>query len=162
MSPTDGNDQEERNKNIIRSFIDEIFNKHNLSSIEKYFGKDSIECGPHAGKSGEEFKQFLTDFFDAFPDMHTTIEHMVAENNLVMVFLNGSGTHKREFHRVEPTNKKVRIRSADLYRIENDIINGHWDIVDELDVLKQIGVLLSEPTNKDPNDAKVVWIHDYE
>jgi predicted ester cyclase len=162
MSPIDGNGQEERNKNIIRSFIEEIFNEHNLPSIEKYFGKDSIEDSPHAGKSGKEFKQFLTDFFDAFPDMHTTIEHMVAENNLVMVFLNGSGTHKGEFCRVEPTNKKIRIRSADLYRIENDIINGHWDIVDELDFLKQIGVLLSEPANKDPNDSRVVWIHDYE
>ena len=162
MSPIDGNDQKERNKNIISSFIEEIFNEHNLSSIEKYFGKDSVEGSPHAGKSGEEFKQFLTDFFDAFPDMHTTIEHMVAENNLVMVFLNGSGTHKGEFCRVEPTNKKIRIRSADLYRIENDIINGHWDIVDELDFLKQIGVLLSEPANKDPKDSRVVWIHDYE
>ena len=162
MSQTDGNAQEERNKDIIRSFIEEIFNEHNLSSIEKYFGKDSMEGSPHADKSGEEFKQFLTDFFDAFPDMHTTIEHMVAENNLVMVFLNGSGTHKGEFRRVEPTNKKIRIRSADLYRIENDIINGHWDIVDELDFLKQIGVLLSEPANKDPKDSRVVWIHDYE
>ena len=94
--------------------------------------------------------------------MHTTIEHMVAENNLVMVFLNRSGTHKGKFRRVEPTNKKIRIRSADLYRIENDIINGHWDVVDQLNFLKQIGVLQSEPMNKDPKDVRVVWIHDYE
>ena len=41
--------QEERNKTIIRSFIEEIFNEHNLSSIEKYFGKDSVEGSPQAG-----------------------------------------------------------------------------------------------------------------
>ena len=29
---------QERNKTLIRSFIEEIFNKHNLSSIERYFG----------------------------------------------------------------------------------------------------------------------------
>src|SRR5919106_74570 len=29
--------QEERNKNLIRSYIEEIFSKHNLSSIERYF-----------------------------------------------------------------------------------------------------------------------------
>ena len=62
MSPIEGNDQKERNKNIIRSFIEEIFNEHNLSSIEKYFGKDSVEGSPHAGKNGEEFKQFLQTF----------------------------------------------------------------------------------------------------
>jgi predicted ester cyclase len=75
--------------------------------------------------------------------MHTTIEHMVAENNLVMVFLKGSGTHKGEFHGIPPTNKPVNIRSADLYRIEDGIIVGHWDVVDQLNLLKQTGTLLS-------------------
>lgn len=79
--------------------------------------------------------------------MHTTIEHMVAENNLVMVFLNGSGTHKGEFHGIPPTNKPVNIRSADLYRIEDGIIVGHWDVVDQLNLLKQTGALLSEKEN---------------
>jgi predicted ester cyclase len=50
--------------------------------------------------------------------MHTTIEHMVAENNLVVAFLNGSGTHKGEFRGIPPTNKPVNIRSTDLYEIE--------------------------------------------
>jgi predicted SnoaL-like aldol condensation-catalyzing enzyme len=70
----------ERNKTLIRSFIDEIFNEHNLLSVEKYFGKGSVEGSPQAGKGGEGFKQFLTDFFRAFPDMRTTVEHIVAEN----------------------------------------------------------------------------------
>ena len=80
MSRTEETSQEERNKTIIRSFIEEIFNEHNLSSIEKYFGKDSMEGSPQAGKGGEGFKQFLTDFFRSFPDMRTTIEHIIAEN----------------------------------------------------------------------------------
>lgn len=148
MPSTEGSLQEERNKSIIRSFIEEIFNDHNLSFVEKYFGSDSVEGSPQAGKRGEWFKQFLTEFFKAFPDMHTTIEHMVAENNLVMVFLNGSGTHKGEFHGIPPTNKPVNIRSADLYRIEDRIIVGHWDVVDQLNLLKQTGALLSGRENR--------------
>lgn len=62
--------------------------------------------------------------------------HMVAENNLVMVFLNGSGTHKGEIRGSPPTNKQVNIRSADLYEIENEIITGHWDVVDQLNLLQ--------------------------
>lgn len=42
------------------------------------------------------------------------------------------------------TNKRVNIRSADLYRIENEIITGHWDVIDQLNLLKQTGALLSE------------------
>jgi predicted ester cyclase len=143
-----------KNKTLIRSFIEEIFDDHNLSSIEKYFGKESVEGSPQAGKGGEGFRQFLTDFFEAFPDMHTTIEHMVAENNLVVAFLNGSGTHKGEFRGIPPTNKPVNIRSADLYEIENEIIIGHWDVVDQLNLLKQTGALLSEPTDKESRMQK--------
>ena len=76
--------------------------------------------------------------------MHTTIEHIVAENDLVVVYLNGTGTQKGEFRGIDPTNKKVSIRSADLYRIENEIITGHWDVIDQLNLLKQTGALLSE------------------
>ena len=135
---------EERNKTLVRSFIEEIFNQHNLPSIGKYFGQDSVDGSPQAGKEGKGFEKFLTTLFDAFPDMHTTIEHLVAENNLVMVFLNGAGTHKGEFRGVQPTNKKVNIRSADLYKIEYDVITGHWDVVDQLNLLKQTGTLISE------------------
>ena len=81
-------------------------------------------------------------FFTAFPDMHTNIEHIVAENNLVVAFLNGSGTQQGEFQGMPPTNKPVNIRSADLYRIEKGIIVEHWDVVDQLDLLKQTGTLL--------------------
>ena len=68
MSSHDATSLEERNRTLIRSFINEIFNEHNLSSIEKYFGEDSVEGSPQAGKGGEGFKQFLTEFFKAFPD----------------------------------------------------------------------------------------------
>jgi predicted ester cyclase len=57
----------------------------------------------------------------------------------VVVFLNGIGTHKGEFQGRPPTNKQVNIRSADLYRIENEKIVGHWDVVDQLNLLQQMG-----------------------
>ena len=57
-----------------------------------------------------------------------------------------SGTHKGEFQGFPPTNKRVKIRSADLYRIENGKIVEHWDVVDQLDLLQQTGALLSSKT----------------
>ena len=75
------------NKALIESFIEDIFNKHNILATEKYFVKDSTT-------GSEEFKQFLSALFKAFPDMQTKIEHIVAENDLVVAFLNG--THRGE------------------------------------------------------------------
>ncbi len=48
-----------------------------------------------------------------------------------------------------PTNnKKINIRSADLYRIENEKIVGHWDVVDQLNLLQQTGATLSQVNKK--------------
>jgi hypothetical protein len=35
-------------------------------------------------------------------------------------------------------------------------------VVDQLNLLKQTGGLLSEDVTKEFKDAKVVWMHDYE
>ena len=145
MSLTNWNSKEEKNKNMIRSYIDEIFNKHNLSSIERYFGGNFVEGSPQAGKGGMGSKKFIKEFFNAFPDWRATIEHIIAENDLVMVFLNGSGTHKGEFNGIPPTNKPVNIRSAEIYKIENERVTGHWYVMDQINLLKQTGALLSEP-----------------
>jgi predicted ester cyclase len=72
----------------------------------------------------------------------------VAENDLVVVFLNFTGTHKGEFQGMPPTNKKINIRSADLYRIENEKIAEHWDVVDQLNLLQQTGAILSQVNKK--------------
>jgi predicted ester cyclase len=126
------------NKELVESFIEDIFNKHDISATEKYFAKDST-----TGSVGLGFKQFLSALFKAFPDMQTKIEHIVAENDLVVIFLNGSGTHTGEFRGKSPTNRRVNIRSADLYKIENEKIVEHWDVVDQLNLLHQTGTTLS-------------------
>jgi predicted SnoaL-like aldol condensation-catalyzing enzyme len=47
-----------------------------------------------------------------------------------------------------PTNKKINIRSADLYRIENEKIVQHWDVVDQLNLLQQTGAILFAQGNQ--------------
>jgi predicted ester cyclase len=126
------------NKALVKSFVEEVFNKHDLSSIEKYLTE----------QGSEGFKQFLSEFFTAFPDIHADIEHVVAENDLVVVFLNFTGTHKGEYQERPSTNKQVTTRSADLYRIENEKIVEHWDVVDQLNLLQQTGAITFDKLNK--------------
>lgn len=58
------------NKNIIKSFVKEVFNEHDISATEKYFDSES----PLAGT--EIFKEFLIAQFKAFPDFQAKIEHI--------------------------------------------------------------------------------------
>jgi C-1 hydroxylase len=117
-------------KSLVKAFVEDVFNKHNVSAVEKYLAE------------GQQFKEFLKKFFKAFPDWHARIEQIIAEDDCVMVFLNGSGTQRGEFQGQPPTNKQVNIRSADLYRIGNNKIIGHWDVVDQLNLLRQTGTTM--------------------
>jgi predicted ester cyclase len=53
-----------------------------------------------------------------------------------------TGTQQGEFKGMPPTNKLVTIRSADLYRIEDEMIVEHCEVVDQLNLIQQIGVQL--------------------
>jgi steroid delta-isomerase-like uncharacterized protein len=133
----------EMNKSLIKSFVQEVFNKHNLTALDKYYASNVTLHNLMAGQGRQGFKQFLVPFFSAFPDIHATIEHMVAENNVVLVFLNWTGIHKVEFQGIPPTNKPINMRTADLFRINNNgTIVEHWDVMDPLNLLKQIGAVI--------------------
>jgi steroid delta-isomerase-like uncharacterized protein len=124
--------EEEYNKRLVTSFIEEVFNGHNMSAVDRYYAEDLIQHNPQLGKGSEGFKKFFGSFFEGFPDSHTTIEHMIAEGNLVMAFLNTTATQTGEYLGAPPTNKTIVMRSADLFRIENGMIVEHWDVVGSL------------------------------
>jgi predicted SnoaL-like aldol condensation-catalyzing enzyme len=116
-----------------------------LTALDKYYAPNIIQHNPMAGQGRQGFKQFFIPFFSAFPDVHATIEHILAENSVVLVFLNWTGTHKG----IPATNKPINMRTADLFRIDdtNSIIVEHWDVVDSLNLLNQVGALTFNQSN---------------
>ena len=79
--------------------MQEVFNKHNLTALDKYYAPNIIQHNPMAGQGRQGFKQFFIPFFSAFPDVHATIEHILAENSVVLVFLNWTGHTQRTISR---------------------------------------------------------------
>jgi predicted SnoaL-like aldol condensation-catalyzing enzyme len=105
----------EKNKQLVRNFIEDVLSRHDIAAANKYFGQDPLGI--------EAFKEARRTFFEQFPDSHTTIDHIVAEGDRVFVMLTTTATNKQ-------TGKRITIKSADLYRIENGTIAEHWDVVD--------------------------------
>jgi predicted ester cyclase len=80
-------------------------------------------------------------YFAAFPDSQTTIEQVLGENDRVLVFLNWTGTHEGEFLGKQPTNQEVSMRTAHIFRIEDGMIAEQWEIADQLELLREAGVI---------------------
>ena len=73
-------------KVLERRFFDEMLNRGDLSAGDDLFAEDSVDYAGFPGQAPgrEGFKQAVVMMHAAFPDIHYTIEDMVAEGeNLV-------------------------------------------------------------------------------
>jgi predicted SnoaL-like aldol condensation-catalyzing enzyme len=112
----------ENNKQLVHNFIEDVLNRHDIAATDKYFAQDPIKHNQQV-LGTEGFKEARRRFFQEFPDSHTTIDHIVAEGDEVFAMLSTTATNKQ-------TGKRVTIKSADLYRVENGRIVEHWDVVE--------------------------------
>lgn len=118
MSKTTQSSDLEKNKQIIRNFIQDVLDRHEVAAADKYFPENP-----------KQFKQFLGGFSQKFPDSRTTIDHILAEDDKVMVMITGNATTHNQ------TGKRLTMKAADLYRIENGTIAEHWDVVDRSEIV---------------------------
>ncbi len=95
----------EENKAKQRRVWEEIFNKGDLSVVPELFAPNYVYHGPVGMeyKGPEGFKQIVTMFRTAFPDMRVTTEDMVAEGDMVVSRWTGRGTHKGDYMGIAPT-----------------------------------------------------------
>jgi predicted SnoaL-like aldol condensation-catalyzing enzyme len=80
------------NKELYRSLMDEIWNKRDLSAIDRYLAPDFIEHNKNLPPGIAGRKQFVTAILAAFSDYHAEIEEVVAEGNKVVARVQWTGT----------------------------------------------------------------------
>jgi predicted ester cyclase len=134
----------ERNKRIISYFYDQAF-KGNLDVYDDLFAPDFISYSSAAWgelRGPEAFKQANIMYTNAFPDFYSTIDMIIAENDLVMVYGVASGTHKGDFLGLAPTGKKVSWTGVAIYRFNDEgKIDGRWQEFDGLSLFTQLGLI---------------------
>jgi hypothetical protein len=89
----------------------------------------------------EDFKQWNSGLFDAFPDQHLTVDDLIVEGDKAVVRYTITGTHKGGFMGVLPTNKKVTMWVIEIDRFAGGKIVEGWDRFDTLGLMQQLGVI---------------------
>jgi len=92
------------------------------------------------GDLKDAWKQGESEWYDAFPDMHVTIDDMVAEGDKVAARVTITGTHKGEFMGIPPTNKKWTISLITISRIAGGKIVEDHGQYDALGLMRQLGL----------------------
>jgi predicted ester cyclase len=135
----------EGNKAIFRRYIEEVGNKGNLDVADEIFDQylahqsdgSVLERGPG------DVKKFMGEFHQAFPDLHTTIEDQIAEGDKVVNRWRARGTHRGEFRGIAPTGTEVETKGIGIFRFSEGKVVESWDNLDQLGMMKQLGVVTS-------------------
>ncbi|MGD9160351.1 MAG: ester cyclase [Desulfobacteraceae bacterium] len=110
----------EKNKEIVRRVIDEIVNKGDLSLVDEVLASNYVYHFPTHDINGPEgFKEFVTTMRAAFPDLHVTIEDLIAEGDKVAARVIMRGTFKGELNGIAPTGRKLAFLEAVFVMFEN-------------------------------------------
>jgi steroid delta-isomerase-like uncharacterized protein len=131
-----------QNKDIVRSFVDAM-NNRDYDRLDELVKPDLVrhsQATPGVQvRSLEEFKQFLQQDAQTFPDGHQTIEMMVAEGNKVAVYATYTGTQEGPFGPYPPTGKTMELKFLAVLRLEGEKIAEIWVEWDNLAALTQLG-----------------------
>ncbi len=133
----------EENKAVLRRFYDEFFNPGNPNVADEiiapdcplYFGSMFMGTGPEA------FKQTRTMMYGGFPDLHLTIEEIVAEGEKVAERLSARGTHEGECMNVAPTGKRAEWQGQAIFHISEGKVLECRGMPEMLDLMQQIGAV---------------------
>jgi steroid delta-isomerase-like uncharacterized protein len=133
----------EQNKSIVRRWVEEGWNKGNLSVIDQVYAPTYVQLEPPPAMvtSSEALKQYVSGYRSAFPDLHFLIDGLVAENELVVWRFTSTGTQKGSFMGMPATGKTGTITGMVMFRFDNSRIAEGWVNIDALGLLQQLGVI---------------------
>jgi ketosteroid isomerase-like protein len=111
----------EANKELVRRHFEEIFNRKNLEVCDELMAEVYVEhaaapysdSAPGRVNGPEAMRQTADWLLDQFPDLHMTIEAIIAEGDTVAVRVVSEGTNLGPLNGVvPPTGKRFKARQS--------------------------------------------------
>jgi len=134
----------EENKALFRRMYDEGLNGGNLAVVDELIAPEFInhEAPLEVENRGPESQRLLiTMLRTAFPDLHFSIEHLIAEGDTVAGRLTMSSTHEGPLMGMPPTGRSVRQNHMHFVRFRDGKAIEHWGVRDDVTMMRQLGKL---------------------
>lgn len=122
------------NEQLLRRWFEEVWNKKREQAIDEMLTEDCVAYGlpdPDAVLRGPgQFKVLHRNFCGAFPDLHITVEDVIASGDRVAARWRATGTHLGAHLGFPPTGKKVSLDGASIGVVRDGRIREAWNMMD--------------------------------
>jgi predicted ester cyclase len=133
--------QTEINTKIVRSYVENVFNKHNpglapayLAPSVKWHGGTLGTVEGVAGVTG-----LLQGFIGALPDLQSVEQSVVAQGDMVVVRYVVTATQQGDLLGIPASGNALRWDAVDIYRVTHGKISEEWAGDDTTAILYQTG-----------------------
>jgi steroid delta-isomerase-like uncharacterized protein len=129
----------DENKAVIRRFWEAV-NQGDPKAIEDTLAasyKARVPGQPDLDADG--MSRLVMQYRSAFPDLHVTIEEMLAEGEKVATRVSMTGTHSGQFEGIAPTGKQVQMAGMQIDRVLYGRSVRMWANFDVLSLVQQLG-----------------------
>ena len=127
----------EENKELVRRWFEEVWNKGRVDAIDEMFDENGIAHGlsddpSNPLKGPSNFKPFHALFRQGFPNMTIVVEDMIAEGDKVAARCTVRANQEGEFRGRSATQSPVEFTGITIVRIANGKIVEAWNNFDFL------------------------------
>ena len=119
----------EQSKDVVRRYYAEVINGRDLDAVETFFADERIVEGVRRG---------CFSYFTAFPDMHVSLDELIAEGDTVFLRSTLTGTHDGEYKGIPPTGRHVASECAEVFRIADGRFVGYWCLANVAGLMRQL------------------------
>jgi steroid delta-isomerase-like uncharacterized protein len=96
---------------------------------------------PVESTGAQAMKEVFATLLRAYPDLHITVEDLIAEGDRVVGRNSVTWTHRGGYMGIPPTGKSVTYNEIFIHRFTDGRIAETWGVVDVLSQLRQLGAI---------------------
>ncbi len=120
--------REENNKFLIRQVYEEAINHGNVELVNTLFSSSFVDHSTHDQVPGTKgVKDYFAQVREGFPDIHVTIDDLIAVDNTVVVRTTWRGTHRGMYESIGPTGGQAKRTMIQIFRIVDNKILEEWN-----------------------------------
>jgi steroid delta-isomerase-like uncharacterized protein len=133
----------EYNQALVSRYVEETLNHKNLAVVDELFAPGFVDhdSSMSEARGPEEIKRMAAMVHASFPDLHFTIEDMIAERDKVVYRYTARGTHEKDFMGIPATGKQISFTGIHIYRVADGKLQEEWENWDTLGLMRQLGVI---------------------
>lgn len=129
----------ESNKALLRRYKVDILNRRDLDALDEVAAVDYLD---HAALPGQApglagLKYRVAQLWKAL-DPQWTIDDIIAEGDVVVLRWTHAGRHVGQFMGIPPSGKTFTNHGIDMYRVRDDKMAEHWNVVDLFGFYQQV------------------------